>query len=152
MRRALPCATLLLAGCGGSSTPAPTVPQRPTGTPVIQLTSSDVDASGALARAATCDGAGRSPAVRFAGVPAAARELRLVVTDPDAPGGTFTHWNLPIDPAVRSIPAGAGEDSGWKAVCPPAGDPPHHYRFQLTAYGAGRRVLAIGVLEATYGR
>jgi phosphatidylethanolamine-binding protein (PEBP) family uncharacterized protein len=40
----------------------------------------------------TCDGAYVSPPLSFTGLPEQAAELALLVEDPDAPGGTFTHW------------------------------------------------------------
>jgi phosphatidylethanolamine-binding protein (PEBP) family uncharacterized protein len=58
--------------------------------------------------------------------------------DPDAPGGTFTHWLVyGIPPGISSltaVPAGAGEgvnDFGRRAYggpCPPRGAA-HHYHF-----------------------
>ena len=46
----------------------------------------------------SCNGAGLTPPLSFAGVPADAVGLALIVEDPDAPAGTFTHWvvwNIP---------------------------------------------------------
>ena len=94
----------------------------------------------------SCDGAGGSPPLVIAGVPAAARALALLVEDPDAPSGTFTHWavwNIPAD--ARGVAAGArfegateGENGfgnvGWGAPCPPRGT--HRYLFRLIALSA----------------
>jgi Raf kinase inhibitor-like YbhB/YbcL family protein len=41
-----------------------------------------------------------SPGLKIAGVPAGTKSLALVVEDPNAPGGVFTHW------LVWNIPAG----------------------------------------------
>jgi Raf kinase inhibitor-like YbhB/YbcL family protein len=46
----------------------------------------------------TCSGADLSPALNWNGVSRAARSLALIANDPDAPGGTWTHWliwNIP---------------------------------------------------------
>jgi phosphatidylethanolamine-binding protein (PEBP) family uncharacterized protein len=40
----------------------------------------------------TCEGEDVSPALDWTSPPAGTRSLALVVEDPDAPGGTFTHW------------------------------------------------------------
>jgi Raf kinase inhibitor-like YbhB/YbcL family protein len=45
-----------------------------------------------IPKACTCDGADRSPALQWSGVPAAARTLALICDDPDAPMGTWSHW------------------------------------------------------------
>jgi len=92
-----------------------------------------------------CSGGGQavSPPLTINSVPADAKSLALIVGDPDAPGGTFTHWivwNIP--PTTTSVaeglaPAGASEGkngygkSGWGAPCPPSGE--HHYVFTLYA-------------------
>lgn len=102
----------------------------------------------------TCDGANRSPALRFANVPPKAVELVLVVDDPDAPGGTFTHWLLYGIPAGTAtiakdaVPKGAREgtndagSTGWTGPCPPPGQA-HRYFFELHALSA-RSGLAPG--------
>jgi len=40
----------------------------------------------------TCDGDDVSPPLAWLRVPDEARSFALIVDDPDAPGGTFTHW------------------------------------------------------------
>jgi phosphatidylethanolamine-binding protein (PEBP) family uncharacterized protein len=74
----------------------------------------------------TCDGADRKPAVRVTG--AGSHPVAIVMTDPDAPNGTFVHWTR--------WGGVEGENSfgktGYSGPCPPGGDKPH--RYVLTAY------------------
>jgi Raf kinase inhibitor-like YbhB/YbcL family protein len=91
----------------------------------------------------TCDGPGRVPSVSWSGAPADAAALALVVDDPDAPQGTFTHWVvLDLPGSTREVvdgelPPGAAtaKNSGGRASyyppCPPSGT--HHYRFTVYA-------------------
>jgi phosphatidylethanolamine-binding protein (PEBP) family uncharacterized protein len=63
----------------------------------------------------------------------------IVMTDPDAPGGTFVHWT--------AWGAGEGRNSfgktGYGPPCPPRGDKPH--RYVVTVYALRRRLaLAAG--------
>jgi Raf kinase inhibitor-like YbhB/YbcL family protein len=88
----------------------------------------------------TCDGGKTMPPLEFSGVPQSAKSLALIVTDPDAPSGTFTHlvsWN--ISPQTMAIDGGVmgkndGGTAGWFAPCPPNGE--HHYVFTLYALDA----------------
>ncbi len=50
----------------------------------------------------TCEGADISPELRWSDSPAGTRSFALIVDDPDAPVGTFTHWVLFDIPAERS--------------------------------------------------
>jgi phosphatidylethanolamine-binding protein (PEBP) family uncharacterized protein len=44
----------------------------------------------------------------WAGIPPNTAALALVVDDPDAPRGTYTHWVVVIiDPAITSLSAGS---------------------------------------------
>jgi phosphatidylethanolamine-binding protein (PEBP) family uncharacterized protein len=75
----------------------------------------------------TCDGAGISPALSWSGAPQDAA-LALIVDDPDAPRGVFTHWvlyDVPIDmhelpegvPATERIAGGAAQGrNGWHTL------------------------------------
>lgn len=91
----------------------------------------------------TCDSEDISPPLEIQEVPQEAKSLALIVDDPDAPAGTWTHWLLwNIDPQVslieeNSIPQGAvqGINSFGKkdygGPCPPSGS--HRYVFKLYA-------------------
>ena len=99
----------------------------------------------------TCDGDDVSPALAWEDIPAEATELVLLVEDPDAPGGTFTHWlAYGLDPGETALPEGVpegGEVAGPPAVrqgtndfdavgyggpCPPEGET-HNYVFRVLA-------------------
>lgn len=97
----------------------------------------------------TCDGDDRSPRLTWSDSPAGTQSFALIVDDPDAPDGTFTHWVLyNIPPEAREI--GQGGSAGatgtnsfgrtrYSGPCPPPGDPPHRYRFTL--YALDQRLL-----------
>ena len=137
---------------------------------------------GVIPKQFTCDGAGTRPTLSWAGVPAKAAEVAILVGDPDAPGGTFVHWTVwGLPPTARgevtagTLPTGAIEGAnsarrtGWTPPCPPKGDAPHHYVFGV--YALRKRVdlaagadparavpavraaaIASGSLTARYGR
>jgi Raf kinase inhibitor-like YbhB/YbcL family protein len=132
-----------LAGCGGDDEPEP-LPAAPDS---IDFASPDIKDGGAIPRALTCDGAGTPPTLTWRALPSGTIELVLLVDDPDADDGPFTHWTAyGMSVATGSglapqgqLPAGtkngrnsAGEN-GWTAPCPPEGDEAHTYRFALYA-------------------
>jgi len=91
----------------------------------------------------TCEGEDINPALHIENIPAAAKELALVVTDPDAPGGVFTHWvvyNIPVTETIaeNSVPGKQGlNDFGkfdYGGPCPPRGA--HRYIFTVYALDA----------------
>ncbi len=94
----------------------------------------------------TCEGADLSPALEWAGEPAATRSFTLIVDDLDAPGGVWTHWLLHDIPAgVHNLAQGfkpgatgvSGANDfgrqGYGGPCPPKGHGPHRYYFKLFA-------------------
>lgn len=109
----------------------------------MQLTSPAFENDGPIPKEYTCQGKNVNPPLAISEVPAEAKSLVLVMTDPDAPRGTFIHWtvwNIPTDTtaiAEDSVPAGAVEGAtskgkpGYLGPCPPDGE--HRYRFILIA-------------------
>jgi Raf kinase inhibitor-like YbhB/YbcL family protein len=49
----------------------------------------------------TCDGDNVSPALSWSGQPVGTKSFVLIMDDPDAPSGTFTHWVLFDVPAPQ---------------------------------------------------
>src|SRR5437867_2901544 len=90
----------------------------------------------------SCDGADTSPPLQIQEIPPAAKSLVLIVDDPDAPSGLFTHWIVwNISPqtsamAEGSVPKGVSGTndfgkSGYGGPCPPSGT--HRYYFKIFA-------------------
>ena len=97
----------------------------------------------------TCDGDDLSPAIWWENAPKATVSFALIMEDPDAPNGTFTHWivyNLPhncyelekIIPIKNTLDNGAIQAKndfgkiGYGGPCPPDGEE-HRYFFKLYA-------------------
>lgn len=111
----------------------------------LVLTSSAFAANGAIPALHTCEGQDVSPALSWQGAPPGTKSFALIVDDPDAPSGTFTHWVVVgidphsdgVDPGER--PPGGTElvngfgKPGWGGPHPPPGDEAHHYVFRLYA-------------------
>lgn len=105
----------------------------------------------------TCDGDDLSPPLSWTEVPNGTRSLALVMDDPDAPRGTFTHWvlyDLPDDLRELGegvVPGTEGRNSfgrtGYGGPCPPPGDAPHRYRFTLYALDIPTVALENGTRE-----
>src|SRR3954454_14084786 len=110
------------------------------------LTSEAFTDRGEIPRRHTCGGDDVSPALSWSDPPPGTRTLALIVDDPDAPVGTFTHWLAwNITPAAgglaegESAPAEGTNDfgaAGWSGPCPPHGHGPHRYFFRLYALDA----------------
>ena len=113
------------------------------------LTVDSVAPGSVLPQEFTCTGSSRTPGITWENVPAGTQSFVLILDDPDAPAGTFTHWivyNIPpntrsIDPAqpdgkVLSGGAQIGLNSagsrGYYPPCPPPGKS-HRYIFRLYA-------------------
>ncbi len=109
---------------------------------------------GEIPKRCTCEGGDTSPALQWAGAPAATRSFALIVDDPDAPDPrtpqtTWVHWvlyNLPADSSAlaedaarQGLPQGAHQGlndwrrAGYGGPCPPIGR--HRYFHKLYALG-----------------
>jgi Raf kinase inhibitor-like YbhB/YbcL family protein len=107
-----------------------------------------------IPRRHTCEGEEVSPALQWTAPPAEARSLALVVEDPDAPGGTFTHWlTWGIGPEKRELAEGERpplegrndfRQRGWRGPCPPRSHGPHRYVFRVVALDVTLEDLAPG--------
>jgi Raf kinase inhibitor-like YbhB/YbcL family protein len=145
----------------------------------MKITSSAFQEGGNIPSKFTCDGVDTSPPLHFEQIPAEAKSLALIVDDPDAPSGLFTHWLVwNIDPKTMAIPEGSAPTSavqgkndfgksGYGGPCPPSGT--HRYFLKIFALdrqldlaaGSNRaeldaamrgHVVAQGELMARYSR
>ena len=163
------CSFLLLAVfivvmviSGGCTSPAPSSLSFPSQSlPANQQIGSNVPSEPFIIRVAslspgsvlpdvyTCKGASESPGVIWSSVPNSTKSLVLILDDPDAPNGRFTHWivfNIPPDsdgmpraqPNLKVLANGAqlGQNAGgsrsYYPPCPPIGTT-HRYVFRLYA-------------------
>lgn len=65
----------------------------------MRITSPAFKNNKAIPKKYTCDGENISPALGIRDIPENTKILVLIMDDPDAPGGTFTHWvvwNIPF--------------------------------------------------------
>lgn len=86
-----------------------------------------------------------NPPLEWTAVPSQTQTLAIVMDDPDAPGGTFTHWtlwNLPprieaLESGAKVVPLGGVQGrndfgtTGYRGPKPPSGT--HRYVFRLFA-------------------
>jgi Raf kinase inhibitor-like YbhB/YbcL family protein len=145
----------------------------------MELTSSAFAGGQPIPQRHSCEGEDLSPPLSWTGVPEGAASLALIVDDPDAPRGTFTHWlGWGLDPVVGGLEEGEAAPvegrndfgaTGYRGPCPPPGRGPHRYFFRLHALadelelepGAGRadleqalagRSVSVAELMGTYER
>jgi Raf kinase inhibitor-like YbhB/YbcL family protein len=135
---------LLLAACKPEE---PVTPEE--GKMELTVTSSAFQEGESIPVKYTCEGQDISPPIKWAQPPIGTRSFALIVDDPDAPVGVFTHWvvfNLPADsrelpeavPTQPELAGGAlqGKNdfgrTGYGGPCPPSGRP-HRYQFTLYA-------------------
>lgn len=97
----------------------------------------------------TCNGRDISPSLSWKGIPAGTKSIALIMDDPDATRGTFTHWvlyNIPAEtlklpesmPHDQTLTDGSMQGisdygrSDYGGPCPPPGKP-HRYYFKVYA-------------------
>lgn len=104
-----------------------------------------------IPREYTCEGDDINPPIYIGKIPPEAKSLVIIVDDPDAPRGTFTHWiawNIPPRGEIpRGVPPKEVVESplhivqgindfgriGYGGPCPPPGHGVHHYHFKVYA-------------------
>jgi hypothetical protein len=113
---------------------------------------------GTIPKKYTCDGSDASPELLWSGAPSGTQAFALIVDDPDAPAGTWTHWIAwDIPASATKLAEGTPKDetladgtrqgkndfkrTGYNGPCPPPGKP-HRYFFKLYALGAKLDVKA----------
>ncbi|HYJ91906.1 MAG TPA: YbhB/YbcL family Raf kinase inhibitor-like protein [Pyrinomonadaceae bacterium] len=116
----------------------------------IEITSTAFKEGDDIPTQFTCDGQNISPPLTWSGVPQETQTLALLMNDPDAPNGTFTHWvmyNVPRD--LDSLPDSVANNEtldngarqaknsfgniGYGGPCPPPGHGSHRYFFHVYA-------------------
>jgi hypothetical protein len=123
----------------------------------LTVTSSAFQEGQPVPKAHSGEGADRSPPLAWSGAPAGTKEFAIIVSDPDAPVGTWYHWviyNIPAD--VSSLPEGmprnavlsspvkcrqgynswGKEHVGYRGPMPPPGHGRHRYVFTVYAVDA----------------
>lgn len=110
----------------------------------MKLTSSAFENNTNIPSKYTCQGDGVNPPLSVHEVPETTQSLALTVNDPDAPGGTWTHWTLwNLPPNTQEIPEAYQTEApviegltsfgnlGYGGPCPPSGR--HRYYFKIFA-------------------
>jgi len=109
----------------------------------LTLASPDFENGGVIPKRFTRYGENRQPPLLFANVPPEAASLAVMVEDPDAPKGTFTHWIVfNLDPKLSGVVENSSLEGaqqglndagriGYTGPFPPSGE--HRYFFRLYA-------------------
>jgi Raf kinase inhibitor-like YbhB/YbcL family protein len=109
----------------------------------MKITSSVFNQGETIPSKYTCDRENINPPLEISDVPSNAQSLALIMDDPDAPAGTFTHWIVwNVNPDVKvikenGIPEGGEEGmsgfgkKGYGGPCPHSGT--HRYFFRIYA-------------------
>ena len=116
----------------------------------LKLSSPAFNNGGYIPTRYTCDGENISPPLVWKDIPKNTKSLVLIVHDPDAPVGDFTHWVVyEIPPTFKGLPAAVPRTPivfkvvkqgyndfgfiGYGGPCPPPWDGAHRYFFELYA-------------------
>jgi hypothetical protein len=116
----------------------------------MKITIQDFKEGETIPKEFTCDGTNHAPGLYLEDVPKNAKSLGLIMDDPDAPNGTWTHWTawnlnpavleIRQDKLVGTVEGGLGSaiegvtsrgKPGYHGPCPPSGV--HRYYFRVYA-------------------
>jgi Raf kinase inhibitor-like YbhB/YbcL family protein len=89
----------------------------------------------------TCDGHDTPPPIQLSDAPVGTKSFAVIMDDPDAPKGTFTHWlayDIPANTTELQVRAGKALRNsfgreGYGGPCPPPGHGAHRYFFTVYA-------------------
>jgi Raf kinase inhibitor-like YbhB/YbcL family protein len=112
----------------------------------ITVTSKAFGAKGPIPIEYSCDASNKSPPLTWSAPPEKTQSLAIVIEDPDAPGGMYTHWivyDLPptnlsiaegVDPTTLGARLGTNDakNMGYDGPCPPHREI-HQYVFRVFA-------------------
>lgn len=147
----------------------------------LAVTSDAFEQEGVIPTLYSCKGEAINPPLTIDNIPEGTQSLAIIMDDPDAPRGLFTHWlewNIPVASAVSSTTTiaensnpgisgtGTSGKTGYHPPCPPNGR--HRYYFKVYALdtaldlpvgserssmedGMHGHVIAQGELMAYYG-
>ena len=131
---------LLIAAGAGVAAAQP----REAGANAIDVSSQAFPANAPIPGEYTCDGEEAAPQLAWTPPPNGTRSVAVLVDDPDAPRGVFTHWLVTgIASSTTELPRGGALPDGAVAAangkgkhgyagpCPPTGM--HHYHFRVYA-------------------
>lgn len=133
----------------------------------MEVSVAAVPREGSIPKAFTADGADVSPAMTWMAPPSGTKGFAVIMDDPDAPMGLWTHWTLYDLPATvtalrENLPkaptladgARQGRNTwgriGYNGPSPPPGSP-HRYFFRVFAL-SGRLDLAAGATREELDR
>lgn len=107
----------------------------------FKITSPAFEHGATVPKQFTCDGDDAPPPITVSDPPEGARSFAVIMDDPDAPKGTFTHWLAYDIPASKTeLSADEGKTlrnsfgrEGYGGPCPPPGHGAHRYNFTVYA-------------------
>jgi Raf kinase inhibitor-like YbhB/YbcL family protein len=106
----------------------------------VKITSSAFENNETIPEKYTCDGENVNPPLRIVDLPEETQALALIVDDPDAAAGTWTHWmvwNIPPTNEIgeNTVPGVEGKNDFdlpiYGGPCPASGE--HRYFFRVFA-------------------
>ena len=137
-------------GCGGGASAASTS----TGSSSFTLTSTGSTAGGPMPLSATCDGAGKTPALAWQGAPAGTAAYAVVMSTVPGPGTVKYNWLLyALGAEVQSLPEGVSgvgvlgeaDDNAGQGYAPPCSQGPGTKEYTFTVHALSRQPDLSGI-------